>query len=37
MWLMCRVINLQGNNYLYGGGEPSHVAHMSHVQLMCGN
>ena len=28
VWLTCMVINMQGNNYSYGGGEPSHVAHM---------
>ena len=28
VWLMCTVIKVQGNNYLYGGGEPSCVAHM---------
>ena len=25
MWLTCMVINVQGSNYLYGRGEPSHV------------
>ena len=25
MWLMCMVINMQGSNYLYHGGEPSRV------------
>ena len=25
MWLTCTVINVQGSNYLYGRGEPSHV------------
>ena len=25
VWLTCTVINMQGSNYLYGRGEPSHV------------
>ena len=25
VWLMCMVIKVQGSNYLYGDGEPSHL------------
>ena len=25
MWLTCTVINMQGSNYLYGGGEHTRV------------